>query len=393
MNHENHMTVTVSGKDKPGITAAFAQIIARHDAEIVDIDQSTVQNILALSFLLDLSRSHEDHDVVIKDLLFEANRLGMALEYRYISEDDIPDRSEEALFVLTVFGGTRALAEISTVLGEDGVNIEEIANIGDRSTPCVELTVDIRDPDQLHRLKDRLMIRSHELDIDFAIQGADSYRKSKRLVVFDMDQTLVTTEIIDEMAAVAGCYGKVSRITKAAMDGDFGFADSLRERTALLEGLSLEHLERIRDALQLSDGAPELINTLKRQGFRVGLVSGGFDFFAQALEQRLELDFAYANSLDIENGTLTGRVNGDIIDDEAKARILTDVSTEYRIPLDQTVAIGDGANDRLMLGVAGLGIAYNARQDLVRAAGMSVGRNRLKNILYTLGITSRDIEP
>jgi phosphoserine phosphatase len=391
MKDKSHVIVTVSGKDKPGITAAFAQAIARHHAEIVDIDQATVHNILALSLLLDISHSNDDPDLVLRDLLFEANHLGMTLEYQQLSAEEIPDRSAKNLYILTVFGGTRALAEISTILGDDGVNIDEIANVGDQMTPCVELTVDVRNPEKLTRLKDRLMTRSHELDIDFAIQRADAYRKSKRLVIFDMDRTLVTTEIIDEMARAAGCHDTVRRVTEKSMRGDLDFADSLRQRTAMLKGLEIKHLEQILDGVQLSGGVPELINTLKRQGFRIGIVSGGFDFFARALEKRLGLDFAYANSLEIVNGKLTGRVNGSIIDDQAKATILTELSDTLGVPLDQTVAIGDGANDRLMLGRAGLGIAYNAHKSVALSAVMSVGRERLKHILYTLGISNRDI--
>ncbi|UCH84277.1 MAG: phosphoserine phosphatase SerB, partial [Candidatus Latescibacterota bacterium] len=338
MNDKTHVIVTVSGHDSPGITAAFAQVIAGYDAEIIDIDQATVHNILALSFLLDLGGASQNRDAVLKDLLFEANRLGMSLDFQLLSKDELPDKSRRNLFVLTVFGGTRPLAEITSILGDEGVNIDEIAAVGDESTRCVELTVDVPDTDTLTRLKERMLIRSHELDLDFAIQKADAFRKSKRMVVFDMDRTLVTTEIIDELAVAAKCHKEVARLTELTMKGDLDFEKSLRQRVALLRGLTVEQLETIRDGLELSEGVPELTATLKRQGFKIGLISGGFDFFARALEQRLGLDFAFANSLEIVGGKLTGRITGKIIDAAAKAAIVKTMGGELGIPADQTVA-------------------------------------------------------
>jgi phosphoserine phosphatase len=219
----------------------------------------------------------------------------------------------------------------------------------------------------------------------------EAYRKNKRLVFFDIDSTLVDIEIIDEMARSAGVLKEVSRITEKARRGDIDFEEALIQRVALLKGLRVKELEKIRNGLKLSEGAEELVSTLKRMGFKLGLVSGGFHYFADFLKERLGLDFAFANHLEVKGGALTGRVTGKIVDNAYKAKIVNMVSGEEGVLLDQTVAIGDGANDVLMLGQAGLGIAYNAKERLKRAASMSLGRDRLKNILYILGITEEEM--
>jgi phosphoserine phosphatase len=206
-----------------------------------------------------------------------------------------------------------------------------------------------------------------------------------------MDSTLVDMEIIDEMAQRAGVFKEVSRITEKAIRGDIDFEESLTQRVALLKGLRVEELEKIRNEIKLSEGAEDLVNTLKKLGFRLGLVSGGFDYFSDFLREKLGLDFSYANQLEIKNGALTGKVLGKIVDNTYKAKIVNMVSSEEGVLLDQTVAIGDGANDVLMLGQAGLGIAYNAKEKLERAANMSLGRARLRNILYILGISEEEM--
>jgi phosphoserine phosphatase len=221
----------------------------------------------------------------------------------------------------------------------------------------------------------------------------EAYRKNKRLVFFDMDSTLVDMEIIDEMAQKAGVFKEVSRITEKARRGDIDFEEALIQRVALLKGLKVEELEKIRNEMKLSEGAEDLVATLKGLGYKLGLVSGGFDYFADFLKGRLNLDFSFANQLEIKNGALTGKVLGKIVDNTYKAKIVNMVSSEEGVLLDQTVAIGDGANDVLMLGQAGLGIAYNAKEKVERAANMSLRRARLKNILYILGISDEEIGP
>jgi len=388
---KDFVMVTVSGPDQPGITAAFSKILVDNQVEIVDIEQASLQDFLGLSFLLDMSGAKQSKDGVLKDLLFEATRLRLTLNFRLFSEKEMKARNSKNLFILTYFGETHALAEISSILAEENANIQMISNLTRHCAMCVELTIDVNGVKNLSRLKSRVIAKSHELNIDLALQKMEAYRKNKRLVFFDMDSTLVDMEIIDEMAQRAGVFREVSRITEKAMRGDIDFEESLTQRVALLKGLRVEELEKIREDIKLSEGAEDLVETLKRLGFKLGLVSGGFDYFSDFLKEKLGLDFSYANQLEIKNGALTGKVLGKIVDNTYKAKIVNMVSSEQGVLLDQTVAIGDGANDVLMLGQAGLGIAYNAKEKLERAANMSLGRARLRNILYILGISEEEM--
>lgn len=383
--------VTVSGPDQPGITAAFSKILVDNHVEIVDIEQASLQDFLGLSFLLDMSGAKQSKDGVLKDLLFEASRLRLTLNFRLFSEKEMKARNNKNLFILTYFGDTLALAEISNILAEENANIQMISNLTRHCASCVELTIDVNEVKNLSRLKARVIAKSHELNIDLALQKMEAYRKNKRLIFFDMDSTLVDMEIIDEMAQRAGVFKEVSRITEKAMRGDIDFEESLTQRVALLKGLRVEELEKIRKDMKLSAGAEDLVDTLKRLGFKLGLVSGGFDYFSDFLREKLGLDFSYSNQLEIKNGALTGKVLGKIVDNTYKAKIVNMVSNEEGVLLDQTVAIGDGANDGLMLGQAGLGIAYNAKEKLERVANMSLGRARLRNILYILGISEEEM--
>jgi phosphoserine phosphatase len=388
---KDFVMVTVSGPDQPGITAAFSKILVDNQVEIVDIEQASLQDFLGLSFLLDMSGAKQSKDGVLKDLLFEASRLRLTLNFRLFSEKEMKARNSKNLFILTYFGDTLALSEISNILAEENANIQMISNLTRHCASCVELTIDVNEVKNLSRLKARVIAKSHELNIDLALQKMEAYRKNKRLVFFDMDSTLVDMEIIDEMAQRAGVFKEVSRITEKAMRGDIDFEESLTQRVALLKGLKVEELEKIREDMKLSAGAEDLVDTLKRLGFKLGLVSGGFDYFSDFLREKLGLDFSYANQLEIKNGALTGKVLGKIVDNTYKAKIVNMVSSEQGVLLDQTVAIGDGANDGLMLGQAGLGIAYNAKEKLERVANMSLGRARLRNILYILGISEEEM--
>ncbi|MDP3016816.1 MAG: phosphoserine phosphatase SerB, partial [Deltaproteobacteria bacterium] len=389
---KDFVLVTVSGPDRPGITASFGRILVENQVEVVDIEQASLQDFLGLSFLLDMSGAKQSKDGVLKDLLFEASRLGLTLNFRLYSENEVKARNSKNLFVLTYFGDTRALAEISNILGEENANIVMISNLTRHCASCVELTINVNGVQNLSRLKERVIARSHELNIDLALQKMEAYRKNKRIVFFDMDSTLIDMEIIDEMAERAGVFKEVSRITEKARRGDLDFEEALVQRVALLKGLKVKELEKIREEMRLSEGADELVATLKRLGYKLGVVSGGFHYFADYLKDKMGLDFAYANQLEIKNGRLTGKVVGKIVDNTYKAKIVNVVSDAEGVLLDQTVAIGDGANDVLMLGQAGLGIAYNARGKLDRAANMSLGQARLKNILYILGISEGEID-
>jgi len=392
-DEKNYVVVTVSGRDRPGITAAFTRVLVDHGVSVADIDQATLQDLLALTLLLELGGNDVRKDSVLKDLLFVANRLGMTLNFQVLSERELRRRKERNLFVLTFFGDTIALSEFAHTLGDANANIVKITNLGRAGAECIELTINVREVESLSGLKEQLMSVSSSLGVDLAFQKLEAYRKGKRLIFFDMDQTLIEGEVIDELARVAGVYDEVSRVTEKAMRGDVDFEDALRQRVALLKGLTEKDLKKVRDGMVVSEGAERLVDTLRRLGYRVGVVSGGFRYFADHLAEKLGLDFAYANELEIKNGALTGRVVGDVIDGAGKARIVNTVSSEMGIMLDQTVAIGDGVNDSLMLGQAGLGIAYNAKEALAQVASAKLGRTRLINILRILGVTEDDISP
>ena len=385
------LMVTVSGQDRPGITSAMSRIMVDHDVEIVDIEQASLQDLLALTFLLDFSRSTASQDGVMKDLLFEGSRLSLNVNFRLYSRSEVKWIGKRKLYVLSFFGGTRALAELSTILGQENVNIETITSLTQHAAKCIEMIVNVENLENISRVKQKLMARSHELNVDMAFQKIEAYRKNKRMIVFDMDSTLVDMEIIDEMARKAGVYAEVARVTEKAMRGEFDFEESLRQRVALLKGLETNDLIEIRDNIRLSEGVREVALTLRNLGYVLGVVTGGFDFFADHLKKILNFDFAYANKLEIKDDVLTGRVLGTVVDAAQKARILNQAAREKGIMLDQTVAVGDGANDALMLGQAGLGLSYNAKSDLNRVASSSIGRSRLMNVLYLLGITEEDI--
>ena len=389
---KNLLMVNVSGQDRPGITATLVRVLMEHNVEVVDIEQASLQNLLGLYLLLDLSKASDSKDSVIKDLLFEASKLNLTLNFRFFSPNEVLALNQRNLYVLTHFGGTHALAELSRILGEENVNIEMISSLAHHDALSVEMILNVNNASSLGRLKQQIMVKSHELNIDLALQKMEAYRKNKRLVFFDMDSTLVDMEIIDEMARQAGVYREVSRITEKAMRGDFDFEESLIQRVALLKGLTVSELTEIRNNMRLSQGVEELTTTLRWLGYKLGVITGGFDFFSDYLKEKLGFDFAFANKLEIKNDVLTGRIVGPIIDAAQKARIVNQTSCDQGILLDQTVVVGDGANDALMLGQAGLGIAYNAKKGVDRAANVSLGRSRLKNILYLLGVTEEDIK-
>jgi phosphoserine phosphatase len=274
------LMVTISGPDRPGITAALTQVLLEHDVEIVDIEQASLQKLLGLYFLLDLGDASQSKDSVIKDLLFEASQLHLNLNFKLFSPSEVEAISQRNLYVLTHFGGTRALAELSKILGEENANIETIASLNHHGARSVEMVINVNAAQNLSGLKQRIMVKSRELNTDLALQKMEAYRKNKRLIFFDMDSTLVDMEIIDEMAKCAGVHREVARITEKAMRGDFDFEESLIQRVALLKGLSVADMTAIREDIRLSEGVKELAITLKFLGYKMGVVTGGFHFFA-----------------------------------------------------------------------------------------------------------------
>jgi len=392
MTKETLLIVNSFGPDRPGIVAAFLKVLLEYEIEIVDIELVSLQNTLGMHLLLRLKETGKFQERVIKDLLFEGSKHNLTLTYQLISEDKLHTVSSRKFMILNHFGDTRSIAELSNLMGEENVNIEFISSHSHHAARSFEMTINIAEHSNVDRLKNRLMIKSRELDIDLAIQSMAAYRKNKRMICFDMDSTLVNMEGIDEMARKAGVHREVARITEKAMRGDFDFEEALRQRVAMLKGLALDDVMDIRNHMMLSEGAEELLTTLKWLGFKLGIVSGGFDIFADHLKDRFNLDFAFANQLDMKNGVLTGKLNGEIVDAALKARILNQVACDLVIPLDQVVAIGDGANDALMLSQAGLGIAYNAKKGLDRVANVALSEANFNHIFHLLGIAEEDIQ-
>ncbi|MCB2171067.1 MAG: phosphoserine phosphatase SerB [Deltaproteobacteria bacterium] len=383
---------TISGQDSPGIMAALLGVLAKNKVEIVDLGQTALQKMLGLYFVLDLGGGENSADSVMKDLLFEANQLGLTLNFQLLQTRDAEKIHSHSLFVLHFFGDTASLAEISKILAEERVNIETVSSSvhhGDRS---IEMVLDVRAVPDLTRLKQRIMSRARALKTDLGFQKQEAYRKNKRMIFFDMDSTLVDMEIIDELAHRAGVKREVARLTERAMRGEFDFAQSLTQRVAMLKGLKQSDLEAVRDGIRLSEGVEELVTSLKWLGFTLGIVTGGFDYFAQHLKEKLGFDLVHANSLEIKEGVLTGKVAGEIIDAAGKARVVSQTACDLGIPMDQVVVVGDGSNDALMLGQAGLGIAYNAKKGLDRIANVSLGHARFLHIFHILGITQEDVE-
>lgn len=392
MTKETLLIVNSFGPDRPGIVAAFLKVLLEYEIEIVDIELVSLQNTLGMHLLLRLKETGKFQERVIKDLLFEGSKHNLTLTYQLISEDKLHTVSSRKFMILTHFGDTRSVAELSNLMGEENVNIEFISSHSHHAAHSFEMTINIAEHSNVDRLKNRLMIKSRELNIDLAIQSMAAYRKNKRMICFDMDSTLVNMEGIDEMARKAGVHREVARITEKAMRGDFDFEEALRQRVAMLKGLALDDVMDIRNHMMLSEGAEELLSTLKWLGFKLGIVSGGFDIFADYLKDRFNLDFAFANQLDMKNGVLTGKLNGEIVDAARKARILNQVACDLVIPLDQVVAIGDGANDALMLSQAGLGIAYNAKKGLDRVANVALSEANFNHIFHLLGIAEEDVQ-
>jgi phosphoserine phosphatase len=390
-SNQNLLMVVVSGSDRPGIIARLTRTLLNHNVDIAEIQQASLQSLLGLYLILDLSKATQSQDSVIKDLLFEASQLNLSLNFRLISPGDVQALNQRNRYVLTHFGGILALAELSSIIAEENVNIETISTVTHHGSHSAEMTINVYGVSSIDRLKQRLMVKSRELGIGIGLQKMEAYRKNKRLIFFDMDSTLVDMEVIDEMARRAGVHREVARITEKAMRGEFDFETSLIQRVALLKGLSEQELVEIRQNMPLSPGVQDLVTTLKYLGYKLGIVTGGFDFFAHHMKEKLRFDFVYSNQLEIKDGRLTGKVVGEVVDAARKARFVNQTACDQGILLDQTVCVGDGANDALMLAQAGLAIAYNAKKGLDRFANVSLGRSTMTDILHLLGITEEDI--
>ncbi len=387
--------VTVRGPDGPGITAKLTEIIAQGaGVRLLDIEQTVVHRKLLLSLLLAFPETKREPEQVLKEMLFAARGLGVDLSFEVFDSSFFIEPTSTHQYAVTCLGrevGAAPLSRIAQALADRGVNIERIGKLTRASLNCVELLVRAARPLDHRRLSQELLALATELGIDIAIQPADLLRRAKRLIVFDMDSTLIQTEVIDELGHEAGVEKKMRAITAKTMAGGWAFADSLQARVKLLRGLPVAALERVYRRIRFTNGAEHLLHVLAHLGFKTALISGGFTFFTERLRERLQLDYAFANTLEITNDRLTGRVTGDIVDGARKALLLTTIAQSEKISLDQVVAVGDGANDLPMLARAGLGIAFHAHERVRRQAAHGLSPHQgLDTILYLLGISEAD---
>lgn len=389
MSASDELLITVSGKDSPGITARLTGVLAQHGAEVLDIDQVVLHGRLTLCLRVAMPTTHG----ALRDLLVEAKALGVTLDLEplQVAAGQLDAAKRWVVTAISPRLTTSELHQLASVLAEHDANVEKASRLSDDGLSSVELRVRLSPQGDPAKLKRALLKLSMESTFDVALQPESLYRRSKRLVVMDMDSTLIRIEVIDELARAAGVVDRVSGITERAMQGELDFDASLRERVALLKGLDVSVIEALAASLPLTDGAETLIRVLKRLGFRTAVLSGGFSIAAEALQRRLGIDYAYSNTLEIVDGKLTGQVLGPIVNGERKAQLLVEIAEREGILLDQVIAVGDGANDLKMLDKAGLGIAFRAKAKLREAADTSLSRSGLDAILYLLGISGREL--
>jgi phosphoserine phosphatase len=381
---------TISGRDRPGVTASFFAALAAHDVEVRDVEQVVIRERLILAVLFDL----RGDSAALRNSVSQAAR-ALGMESEVTIADDIghthgTDRAGRShVIVIGRLLRPGALSHVSQRIADVGANIESVTQLSTEPASSLEMIVRAPDP---ALLRAALVTASEETGLDIAVEPAGLRRRAKRLVVLDVDSTLIRDEAIDLLAERAGVGAEVAAITERAMAGGLEFADSLRARVALLAGLTTADLESVRDDLRLTPGARTFVRTLHRVGFHVGVVSGGFSFVTDRFEKELQLDFAAANELEVVDGVVTGRLVGPILDRAGKAEALKSFATQFGVPLSQTVAVGDGANDIDMLEAAGLGVAFNAKAALRDAADTAVNLPYLDTVLFVLGISGNDVQ-
>lgn len=401
---ESILLLHVTGEDRPGITASLTRILAQHNVEILDINQTVIHNALLLGMMIRIPPSSESTNL-LKDLLFTAHHADLRLRMNPIDADQYDAwvaRQGKPRFILTLLARRLTaghLAAVSKVIADQGLNIDIITRLSGRPPrvddgrprrACVEFSIRGQ-PEDEDALRAALMQATHEHPIDIAWQRDNIYRRIRRLVAFDMDSTLIRHEVIDELARERGVYEQVAAITEAAMRGEIDFDQSLTRRVALLKGLPEGTLERVAQRLNLTEGAQRLLAALKSFGYKTAIISGGFLYFGRHLQKQLGIDYVRTNDLEVENGLLTGRVKGEIINAQRKAQLLHEIAGQENIALQQTIAVGDGANDLPMLAAAGLGIAFHAKPLVAQSAKHKISTLGLDSILYLIGVRDRDL--
>ena len=390
--------INISGQDHPGVTSALSEILARYDAGILDIGQADIHHTLSLGILIKTDSSVSGN--IMKELLFKACELNVNIRFTPVSIREYEEwvgRQGKNRWIITLLGRrltARQIANVTSVLAEQGMNIDAIQRLTGRmplgeeeqprSKSCVEMSVR-GTPSDVHAMQEKFMKLSQEDEFDISMQEDTLYRRCRRLICFDMDSTLIETEVIDELAMRAGVGDKVKAITESAMRGEIDFCESFRERVALLKGLDESVMRDIAEHLPVTEGVGRMMEVLKRAGYKTAILSGGFTYFGNYLKQKYGFDYVYANELEIVDGKLTGRYLGDIVDGRRKAELLRLIAQVENVNIAQTIAVGDGANDLPMLSTAGLGIAFHAKPKVKANAEQSISTIGLDGVLYFLG--------
>jgi len=383
-----NVLITVSGPDHPGITCKLLEHISAGNHRIIDMGQSVTHGLLSLSIVIRIDE--QSGGEVIKDLLFSANEMGLNLEYKVVEESFHHTDSAQENYILNCVSVEEItpnfLKAVSNILATNDINIKRIDKISPHGFKSLEIAATVPTELNPRQIKEDLMMASTEHQVDVAFLKDNIFRRSKRLIAFDMDSTLIQTEVIDEMADLCGVGDEIREITERAMNGELDFDQSLIQRVSKLQGLEVSKMEDLFDRLPFTPGVFEFVSTVKKLGYKVAIISGGFTFFADRIKEKLGLDYAFANELEIVDGKLTGGVVGTIINAEQKAMLLKVIAQQENISLEQVVAVGDGANDLPMLGTAGLGIAFHAKDIVKKNAPHHMGHGPMTTILYFLGI-------
>lgn len=395
---KEQIVANITGSDLPGLTASVMSILAKYNATVLDIGQADIHNSLSLGVMFRIDEQNSGN--VMKELLFKATELGVNIGFTPINDDQYEEwvnRQGKNRFVLTILGKqleARKIEAATRVISEQGFNIDYIRRLTGRPSirnprkdarACIEFSLRGNANDR-NAMQAKLMELSNTMEMDFSFQEDNMFRRMRRLICFDMDSTLIQTECIDELAIRAGVGNEVKEITVRAMRGEIDFIQSFTERVALLKGLDANVMKEIAENMPITEGADRLMSVLKRCGYKIAILSGGFTYFGEYLQKRWGVDYVYANELEIDNdGKLTGRYTGDIVDGQRKRELLRIIAQVEKVNIAQTIAVGDGANDLPMLTESGLGIAFHAKPRVVANAEQSINTIGLDGVLYFLG--------